>query len=85
MKDLTALLNGIVGGAGFSSPTDALTRIGGGRGYASYNDSAARVQRNIEANLRTLIKNQTDQNADILHAIENIKIGEPDISWQQEQ
>ena len=85
LKDLTAMLNGIVGGAGFSSPTDALTRIGGGRGYASYNDSAARVQRNIEANLRTLIKNQTDQNADILHAIENIKIGEPDISWQQEQ
>ena len=83
LKDLTAMLNGIVGGAGFSSPTDALTRIGGGRGYASYNDSAARVQAKIEANLRTLIKNQTDQNNEILRAIENINVSDPDIAWQQ--
>lgn len=84
LKDLTAMLNGIVGGSGFSSPTDALTRIGGGRGYASYNDSAARVQRNIEANLRTLIKNQTDQNNEILHAIENISFENNQIEWQEE-
>ncbi len=84
LKDLTAMLNGIVGGAGFSSPTDALTRIGGGRGYASYNDSAARVQRNIEANLRTLIRNQTDQNNEILHAIENISFENNQIEWQEE-
>jgi len=84
LKDLTAMLNGIVGGAGFSSPTDALTRIGGGRGYASYNDSAARVQRNIEANLRTLIRNQTTQNNEILRAIENISFENSQIEWQEE-
>ena len=84
LKDLTSLLNGVVKGTGFSSPTDALTRIGGGRGYASYNDSAASVQKNIEANLKTLIKNQTEQNADILHAIENIGLNENAIEWQED-
>lgn len=63
------------------SPTDALTRIGGGRGYSGYNNSTANIQKNIETNLRQLIKVQEAQSAQLHEDLQTLISSRTEATW----
>lgn len=63
------------------SPTDALTRIGGGRGYSEYNNSTANIQKNIESNLRQLIKVQEAQSAQLHEDLQTLISSRTEATW----
>lgn len=57
--------------------TDSLTRIGGGTGYASFNNSTTQIQKNIDNNLKNVVKlmresiTETNSRLDALIAKDN--------------
>ena len=60
--------------------TDSLTRIGGGNGYASYNNSTTQIQKNIDNNLKNVVKlmresiTETNSRLDALIAKDNTMV-----------
>lgn len=83
LSDYQSQLKGV--SKSFSTPTDALTRMGGGRGYTSYNNSTAQVQARIETNLKTLISNQKAQVQQLVDQLKQIQDGlatqDPFATW----
>lgn len=80
IASLQSQLQGVIGRPA-QTPTDALTRIGGGRGYSGYNNSTANIQKNIETNLRQLIKVQEAQSAQLHEDLQTLISSRTEATW----